>query len=99
MDQIVSLRANPPTPSAGERSSSGPGSGALLVHDVTSVLPPSMPHNLAAVKSVADYVRAVRRRIWLVLVVAVPLAIGTSAWALRLPRIYQAKAEITIEPP
>src|SRR5262249_32813692 len=31
--------------------------------------------------------------------VAVPMAIATSIWALRLPRIYQARAEITIEPP
>ena len=40
-----------------------------------------------------------RRRIWLILAVAVPMAIATSTWALRQPRIYQARAEITIEPP
>ena len=40
-----------------------------------------------------------RRRIWLILAVAVPLAIATSIWSLRQPRIYQARAEITIEPP
>ena len=50
-------------------------------------------------KSPADYLRAMRRRIWLILAVAVPLAIATSIWALRQPRIYQARAEITIEPP
>ncbi|MGO9597472.1 MAG: GumC family protein [Isosphaeraceae bacterium] len=99
MDQIVSYRANPPGPSTGEGSSSGPGSGALTVRDAASALPASLPHNPAAVKSAADYLCALRRRIWLVLVVAVPLAIGSSSWALRLPRIYQAKAEITIEPP
>ena len=50
-------------------------------------------------KSPSDYLRAVRRRVWLVLAVAVPMAIATSIWALRQPRIYQATAEVTIEPP
>lgn len=62
-------------------------------------VPASSPINLAAVKSPADYVRAMRRRIWLILAVAVPMAITMSIWALRQPRIYQARAEITIEPP
>lgn len=62
-------------------------------------VPASPPINLAAVKSPADYLRAMRRRIWLILAVAVPMAITTAIWALRQPRIYQARAEITIEPP
>jgi capsular exopolysaccharide synthesis family protein len=37
--------------------------------------------------------------VWLVLVVAVPLAIASSIWTLRQPRIYQAFAEVTIDPP
>ena len=36
----------------------------------------SAPINLAAVKSPADYVRAMRRRVWLILAVAVPMAIA-----------------------
>jgi len=40
-----------------------------------------------------------RRRIWLVLLVALPLAIASSIWALRQPRIYQAVAEVTIDAP
>ena len=59
----------------------------------------SVPINPAAVKTPSDYLRAMRRRIWLILAVAVPMAIATSIWALRQPKIYQARAEITIEPP
>jgi capsular exopolysaccharide synthesis family protein len=62
-------------------------------------LPASSHVNPAAVKSPSDYLRAMRRRVWLILAVAVPMAIATSIWALRQPRIYQARAEITIEPP
>jgi capsular exopolysaccharide synthesis family protein len=51
------------------------------------------------VKGLSDYLRALRRRVWLILVVAVPLAIASSIWALRQPRIYQAVAEVTIDPP
>jgi polysaccharide biosynthesis transport protein len=62
-------------------------------------VPMPVPINPAAVKTPSDYLRAMRRRIWLILAVAVPMAIGASIWALRQPRIYQARAEITIEPP
>jgi capsular exopolysaccharide synthesis family protein len=59
--------------------------------------PPAI--NPAAMKSMSDYLRAIHRRIWLILAVAVPTAIVASIWTLRQPRIYQARAEITIEPP
>jgi capsular exopolysaccharide synthesis family protein len=62
-------------------------------------VPAALSINPAAVKTPSDYLRAMRRRIWLILAVAVPMAIATSSWALRQPRIYQARAEITIEPP
>ena len=68
-------------------------------HAPLMAVPASAPINLAAVKSPSDYLRAMRRRVWLILAVAVPMAIATSIWALRQPRIYQARAEITIEPP
>ena len=55
--------------------------------------------NPAAVKGPADYLRAMRRRVWLILAVALPMAIATSIWALRQPRVYQAVAEVTIDPP
>ena len=53
----------------------------------------------AAVKTTSDYVQALRRRFWLALAVAAPMAITTSIMVLRLPAVYQAKAEIEINPP
>jgi capsular exopolysaccharide synthesis family protein len=61
--------------------------------------PPSFPINLAAIKTTSDYVRALRRRVWVILAVAVPLAIAGSIGVLRLPPVYLAKAEIEIHPP
>lgn len=55
--------------------------------------------DLAAVKTPAHYVAAARRRVWLILAIAVPLSILTSIRALRQPKIYQAKAEIKVEAP
>jgi capsular exopolysaccharide synthesis family protein len=55
--------------------------------------------NPAAVKTTSNYVQALRRRFWMVLAVAVPLAIASSILVLRMPSIYQAKAEIKITPP
>jgi polysaccharide biosynthesis transport protein len=86
MDGIMPLRGNPP----GSLRPSRP---------VTATADPYFSTNPAAIKTPAHYFRAVRRRIWLIMAVAVPLAIATSILALRQPRIYQARAEITIEPP
>ncbi len=91
MDGIVPFRDHPaamaPAPS----------------HSVRSHLPMAVPTapsiNPAAVKTMSNYIRAMRRRIWLILAVAVPMAIVTSTWALRQPKIYLARADITIEPP
>src|SRR5262249_12669032 len=52
-----------------------------------------------AVKTTANYLRALRRRIWAVLVVAIPLAILGTILVLRLPPVYLVKAEIEINPP
>jgi succinoglycan biosynthesis transport protein ExoP len=62
-------------------------------------VPAAPSTNPAAMKGPSDYLRALYRRVWLILAVAVPMAIATSIWALRQPRIYQAVAEVTIEPP
>ncbi|MGC8639348.1 MAG: GumC family protein [Isosphaeraceae bacterium] len=86
MDGIMPLRANP-------ASSANPN------HHLPAVAGPGSSTNLAAIKTPAHYVKAVRRRLWLVLAVAVPMAVTTSILTLRMPRIYQAHAEITIEPP
>jgi capsular exopolysaccharide synthesis family protein len=55
--------------------------------------------NPAAVKATSDYLRALRRRIWMVLAVAVPLAVLGCVYALRLPAVYLVKAEIEINAP
>lgn len=63
----------------------------------TAVNPP--PINPAAVKSPSDYLRALRRRFWAVLMVAVPLGVVATVWVLRMPSVYQAEAMVLIEPP
>ena len=55
--------------------------------------------NPAAVKSTSNYLKALKRRFWVVLAVAVPLAITTSILVLKLPPVYMVKAEIEINPP
>lgn len=55
--------------------------------------------NPSALKAPSDYVRALRRRVWMVIVVGVPLSVAASVWAVRLPPVYQAATQIKIEPP
>ena len=55
--------------------------------------------NPAAVKTPSDYVRALRRRVWLVLMVAVPLGVASSVYAVRQPSVYRATTQILIKPP
>ncbi|MFI5456868.1 MAG: polysaccharide biosynthesis tyrosine autokinase [Isosphaerales bacterium] len=61
--------------------------------------PSPLAINPAAVKTTSSYIRALRRRFWMVLAVAVPLAIASSIVVLKLPPVYMAKAEIEINPP
>jgi polysaccharide biosynthesis transport protein len=55
--------------------------------------------NPAAVKTTSDYFRALRRRIWMVLAVAVPLAVLSCTYIQRMPSIYLVKAEIEVNAP
>jgi capsular exopolysaccharide synthesis family protein len=55
--------------------------------------------NPVIVKTSLNYLHAVRRRFWMVLAVAVPLAITSSIAVLKLSPVYVAKAEIEINPP
>src|SRR5450432_4026857 len=55
--------------------------------------------NPVAAKTTSHYIRALRRRFWMVLLIAVPLAIACSILVLKLPPVYMAKAEIEINPP
>ena len=62
-----------------------------------TVSPPAV--NPAAVKSTSNYLTALRRRFWVVLAVAVPMAITTSILALKQPAVYLVRAEIEINAP
>jgi capsular exopolysaccharide synthesis family protein len=55
--------------------------------------------NPAAVKAPSDYARALRRRVWLVVMVGVPLSVAAAVWAVRQPPVYKAVTQIKIEPP
>ena len=55
--------------------------------------------NPATVKNTSNYLNALRRRFWMVLAVAMPLAIASSIAVLRMPLVYLCKAEIEINPP
>lgn len=60
---------------------------------------PATPPNPTLTKVPADYLRALRRRIWLIVSIGVPLSVTASVISVRQPSIYQAKAEIMIEAP
>jgi len=51
------------------------------------------------VKSASDYLRALQRRIWLVLAIGVPLSVVVAVLVVRQRSIYRATAEITIDTP
>ena len=53
----------------------------------------------ATAKTPSDYLRAMRRRAWLVLAVGVPLAVLGSLWVVRQPNVYRATTQIQIEAP
>ncbi len=55
--------------------------------------------NPAAVKTPSNYLKAVRRRVWVVLAIGVPIAILACIYVLHMPPVYQVKAEIEINPP
>ncbi|MFO0889627.1 MAG: polysaccharide biosynthesis tyrosine autokinase [Isosphaeraceae bacterium] len=95
MEGIVPVRGDHAVAPPATWASPAPNHGRPAAVGVAS----AHPVNPAAVKAPSDYLRAIRRRVWLVLVVALPLAIASSIWALRQPRIYQAVAEVTIDPP
>ena len=80
MDAIQTYRGHPAAPSPQRPT-----------HPATA-----LPVNPAAAKVASDYLRALRRRIWMVLAVAVPLAVLGCLYALRMPPVYLVKAEIEI---
>src|SRR6476469_8790682 len=68
--------------------------------------PPATPPQAATLsltprlaKAPSAYLRALRRRAWLVLAIGVALSVAGALWAVRQPAIYRATAELVIEPP
>jgi polysaccharide biosynthesis transport protein len=55
--------------------------------------------NPAVVKTPSNYFKALRRRVWVVLAIAVPLASAACIYVLRMPPVYTVKAEIEINAP
>ena len=64
----------------------------------TSIESASPPHPQPG-KTPGDYLRALRRRAWLVLLVALPVGMAGTVWTLRQPAVYRASAQVVIEPP
>jgi capsular exopolysaccharide synthesis family protein len=60
---------------------------------------PAWAHHNAPHKSPSDYFRALRRRFWLVILVAIAVGTAGALWVLRLPPVYRAAAQVLIEPP
>ncbi|HEY2154632.1 MAG TPA: polysaccharide biosynthesis tyrosine autokinase [Isosphaeraceae bacterium] len=63
-------------------------------HYATSHPSPTLP-----VKTTGDYLRAIRRKAWLVVAVGVLVSVAGTLVVLRMPAVYRATAEVTIEPP
>ncbi len=61
--------------------------------------PATFSLNPALVKSPSDYLRSLRRRVWLVLAVGVPLSVGAAVLSLRQAAVYRVQTQIQIEPP
>ncbi len=65
----------------------------IVAHVQAPAAPPS------ATKAPSDYIRAVRKRIWLVLALAIPVGTLGTLYVLRMPAIYSTFAMIRVKPP
>jgi polysaccharide biosynthesis transport protein len=90
MDRI--LQPHSPSHTA-PRGVGATGRPVVVPHPIAS------GHAPAPQKSAGDFLRALRRRIWIVLIVATAVAGSGSAWVVRQPDVYRATAQILIEPP
>jgi len=91
--------AGPPRPSAQPPQGLGGYPAAPPVPPPPLATTYAEAANPAAVKAPADYLKALRRRTWLVLAVAVPLGVLASVYAVRQPSVYRASAQVLIVPP
>ena len=53
----------------------------------------------SSVKTASNYMRAVRRRIWLVLAIAIPFGTAGTLFVLRMQPVYSVSASIEVKPP
>lgn len=60
--------------------------------------PPAEIHDPLA-KTPADYLRAIKKRFWVILALAVPIIVVATLYVLRMPAVYSVMAEVVIEPP
>lgn len=77
----------------------GPNSGFPARPDALPVPGVGVVVAAPAAKSAADFVRALRRRVWLVLLVALVVIVPASILVIRQPDRYRATAQIEINPP
>jgi len=61
--------------------------------------PTTLSHSSASNKTTSAYLRALRRRCWIVLAIGVPLSILSGIWIARQPNVYSARTQIKIEAP
>jgi succinoglycan biosynthesis transport protein ExoP len=68
-------------------------------YNLTYPHPHAGPSQTLPAKGAGDYLRAIRKRAWLVVAVGVLLSVAGTLFVLRMPAVYRVVAEITIEPP
>ncbi|MFO0960533.1 MAG: polysaccharide biosynthesis tyrosine autokinase [Isosphaeraceae bacterium] len=70
-------------------------------HSAVPTIPIHGGHPAAhgSTKTAGDYFRAMYKRAWLLLGLAVPVAVGGSLFVMRMKDTYRTQAQITIEPP
>jgi len=76
-----------------------PGQAPAHAQPHAHATPPGYAADGWPAKTAADYVRAVRRRTWMILAVALPIALGGAVLAVRMAPVYKAEASIRIDPP
>jgi capsular exopolysaccharide synthesis family protein len=75
------------------------GANAVPFAVAAPVPAPAAAFDPTHVKTPADYLRALRRRIWLVLAVGVPLSVLAAGVVMKQKSVYRAMADVTIDVP
>jgi succinoglycan biosynthesis transport protein ExoP len=72
---------------------------AQPTYNLTYPHPHAGPAHALPAKGAGDYLRAIKRRAWLVVAVGVLVSVAGALFVLRMPAVYRVTAEVTIEPP